>query len=755
MFLLAERMRNAGKFTIADVLAFRLRERPARTAAAIGTLAVVAFYLIAQMVGAGVLIQALVGIDFTLAVILTGAFMLCYVVFGGMVATTWVQIIKAVLLMTGIAVMSIFVLGKVGFNPIELFNRAEANTTAESTFSLGPGTFLASPIDTVSLGLALVLGTAGLPHILMRFFTVPDAKAARGSVVWAMFLIGFFYLLTTFIGFGARAFLGEAGVEAAGTGGNLAAPNLAEFLGGGEGTFGGDLFLAVIAGVAFATILAVVAGLVLSASAAVAHDVWSNIVRKGKDSEKEEVWVAKIAAISIGAIAIVVAIIGGAGLNVSFMVGLAFAVAASANFPALLLALTWRRFNTTGAVTGVLFGVISSIALVIVSPKVWPGADTVTGSPVGWDLANPGIVSIPLGFIGCWLGTMLTHGARRRAHVPRAVRPVGDRAGRREGRARARRALRPQGVHNGGGGRAVAAPSLRTERGATAWLKRRSRPSWRSCWTRRPSRRRASSPQHAVISDPAVYEEAERDPEGFWAEQAEALHWDEKWDTVLDWSEPAVRQVVRRAASSTSPTTASTGTSRPATATASRSTGAARRARSATSRTPTCTATSSASPTRSRTAASAPGDVVGIFLPMIPEVAVAMLACARIGAPHNVVFGGFSPESVKERMEFSEAKALITVDGARRKGKTAPIKQQVDEVMGDLDHLETIIVVQHTGAECSMQEGRDFWWHDASWRPPTTSARPSRWTPSTRSSSSTRAARRPSRRGSCTPPAAT
>ena len=227
MFLLAERMRNAGKFTIADVLAFRLRERPARTAAAIGTLAVVAFYLIAQMVGAGVLIQALVGIDFTPAVILTGLFMLCYVVFGGMVATTWVQIIKAVLLMTGITVMSIFVLGKVGFNPIELFNRADANKGPESTFSLGPGTFLPKPIDTVSLGLALVLGTAGLPHILMRFFTVPNAKAARSSVVWAMFLIGFFYLLTTFIGFGARAFLGEGGVEAAGTGGNLAAPNLA------------------------------------------------------------------------------------------------------------------------------------------------------------------------------------------------------------------------------------------------------------------------------------------------------------------------------------------------------------------------------------------------------------------------------------------------------------------------------------------------------------------------------------------------
>ena len=424
MFLLAERMRNAGKYTIADVLSFRLRERPARTAAALGTLAVVAFYLIAQMVGAGVLIQALVGIDFSLAVILTGIFMLCYVVFGGMVATTWVQIIKAVLLMIGILVMSIFVLGKVGFNPVELFNRAEANTTEESTFSLGPGTFLSSPIDTVSLGLALVLGTAGLPHILMRFFTVPTAKAARSSVVWAMTLIGFFYLLTTFIGFGARAFLGEEGVEAAGTGGNLAAPNLATFLGGGEGTFGGDLFLAVIAGVAFATILAVVAGLVLSASAAVAHDIWSNIVRKGKDSEHEEVWVARIAAMSIGAIAIIIAVIGGSGLNVSFMVGLAFAVAASANFPALLLALTWRRFNTAGAVTGVVLGVFSSIILVVLSPKVWPGVDGDTGSPIGWTLANPGIVSIPLGFLGCYLGHDPDHRARRGAQLRRALRAV-------------------------------------------------------------------------------------------------------------------------------------------------------------------------------------------------------------------------------------------------------------------------------------------------------------------------------------------
>jgi cation/acetate symporter len=412
MFLLAERMRNAGKFTIADVLAFRLRERPARVAAAIGTLAVAAFYLIAQMVGAGVLIQALVGIDFAVAVLITGGFMLTYVILGGMVATTWVQIIKAVLLMVGILVMSVWVLIKVGGNPVELFNRAEANKGgADSTFSLGPGTFLPKPIDTVSLGLALVLGTAGLPHILMRFFTVPNAKAARGSVVWAMVLIGAFYLLTTFIGYGARVFLGAEGVEAAGTGGNLAAPNLAEVL-------GGDVFLAIITAVAFATILAVVAGLVLSASSAIAHDVWSSIIRKGKDSEKEEVIVAKVAALGIGIIAMAIAIIGGSGLNVSFMVGLAFAIAASANFPALLLALTWRRFNTTGAVAGVLTGTLSAIFLIIVSPKVWPGADSVTGSPIGWELSNPGIVSIPLGFLACYLGTVLTkeRGAERSFH---------------------------------------------------------------------------------------------------------------------------------------------------------------------------------------------------------------------------------------------------------------------------------------------------------------------------------------------------
>jgi cation/acetate symporter len=311
-----------------------------------------------------------------------------------------VQIIKAFLLMSAAVVMTIWVLAKVSWNPIDLFTDARSES-AEGEAYLQPGLFLSSPLDTVSLGLGLVLGTAGLPHILMRFFTVPNAKAARSSVMWAMVLIGAFYVMTTALGFGARAILGQGGEEAAGATGNGALPLLADNL-------GGEFFQAIIAGVAFATILAVVAGLVISASGAVAHDVWSNIVRRGKDSESEEVWVAKIAAVAIGALAIGIAILGGEGLNVSFMVGLAFAVAASANFPALLLALTWRRFNTTGAITGVLFGVISSVALVIISPTVWPGPDSEGGLISGYDLANPGIISIPLGFIGCWLGTMLS-----------------------------------------------------------------------------------------------------------------------------------------------------------------------------------------------------------------------------------------------------------------------------------------------------------------------------------------------------------
>src|SRR5215208_1344641 len=303
MFLLAERMRNAGKFTIADVLSFRLRERPARVAAALGTLAVVAFYLIAQMVGAGVLIQALVGIDYYVAVIITGVIMLAYVIFGGMLATTWVQIIKAGLLMTAGVALAVFVGAKVGFSPTELFSRASENHPKGLDY-LKPGLQFDSGLALLSFGVAFVFGTAGLPHILVRFFTVPNAKAARGSIGWAVFLIGVFYLIVMFVGVGARAILTPTEGKAAGETGNLAIPELAQNLGGGEGSAGGDIFLAVISAVALATILAVVAGLVISASGAVAHDVWSNVVRKGRDSEQEEVWVAKIAAIGIGVLAI-------------------------------------------------------------------------------------------------------------------------------------------------------------------------------------------------------------------------------------------------------------------------------------------------------------------------------------------------------------------------------------------------------------------------------------------------------------------
>jgi cation/acetate symporter len=404
LLLLAERMRNAGKFTMADVLAFRLRARPARTAAAIGTLSVVAFYLIAQMIAAGALIGALSGLSFAVAVLITGTCMLAYVLFGGMLATTWVQIIKAVLLLAGVATMAIWVLSKYGFDPFSVFKDAAAHSKKPDAF-LGPGLFFKTPWDTVSTGLAFALGTAGLPHILMRFFTVPTGRVARGSVGWAVAFIGGFYVFVSIVGYGARALI-SGGVETVGEGGNLAAPLLAKQLGGGPGTAGGDVFFAVISGVAFATILAVVAGLVISASGAVAHDIWTNVIRRERSTEQQEVLVGRIAAATIGVIAMALAILAGKGFNIQFLVGLAFAVAASANFPALLLAVLWKRFTTTGAIVGVAVGLISSVTLIVLSPAVWPGPDSTDGAPVS--LANPAIISIPLGFLGCVLGTLLS-----------------------------------------------------------------------------------------------------------------------------------------------------------------------------------------------------------------------------------------------------------------------------------------------------------------------------------------------------------
>jgi cation/acetate symporter len=404
LLLLAERMRNAGQYTMADLLTFRLDARPARTAAAVGTLFVAAFYLVAQMIAAGALIEALAGLTFPLAVVITGAVMLAYVIFGGMLATTWVQIIKAVLLLTCVAVLAVWVLGKFDFNPSKLLSRA-ADRSGKGEAFLAPGLLFVKPLDSISTGVAFALGTAGLPHILMRFYTVPNAGAARRSVGWAVLLIGVFYVLVSIVGFGSRGLFGPEGEKLAGTGGNLIAPYTAQLLGGGAGTAGGDIFFAIISAVAFATILAVVAGLVISASGAVAHDFWNNVVRRGELEERGELMVARVAAAAIGAVAIVLALLAGKNFNIQFLVGLAFSVAASANFPALLLSVVWRRFTTAGALTGVAFGLIASVTLIILSPAVWPGADS-NGSP--FPLSNPAVVSIPVGFLGCVLGTLLS-----------------------------------------------------------------------------------------------------------------------------------------------------------------------------------------------------------------------------------------------------------------------------------------------------------------------------------------------------------
>ena len=404
LLLLAERMRNAGRYTMADLLTFRLSDRPARTAAAIGTLFVAAFYLVAQMIAAGALIEALAGLSFPIAVVITGVVMLAYVIFGGMLATTWVQIIKAVLLLACVIVLGVWVLGRFDFNPSHVLARGAARFGKGDDY-LGPGLFFVRPLDSVSTGLAFALGTAGLPHILMRFYTVPDARAARRSAGWAVLLIGVFYIFVSIVGFGSRALLGGEGEKLAGTGGNLIAPYTAEFLGGGAGSTGGDIFFAVISAVAFATILAVVAGLVISASGAVAHDFFNSVLRRGEMEERDEIRVARLAAAAIGVVAILLALLAGKEFNIQFLVGLAFSVAASANFPALLLSVTWRRFNTAGALVGVAFGLIASVTLIILSPAVWPGHDS-EGSP--FPLSNPAIVSIPVGFLGCVLGTLLT-----------------------------------------------------------------------------------------------------------------------------------------------------------------------------------------------------------------------------------------------------------------------------------------------------------------------------------------------------------
>src|SRR4051794_33392103 len=402
LFLLAERMRNAGKFTVADVLAFRLRARPIRIAVAINTLLISGIYLVAQLVGAGGVIEALAGIGFPIAVLVCGVFMVAYVVFGGMLATTWVQIIKAVMLMIAGVIVAVAVLAKFNFSPAQLLDSAAAHHPDKDAIR-GPGTYLTSPAAVISTGLTIFIGTAGLPHILMRFFTVPNARAARTSVVWTISLIAIFTALVTVIGFGARALLGQGASEAVGKGGNNAAPLLAQFLGGGDGTTGGDIALALFSAAAFATILAVVAGLVIASAGAIAHDLWRNVL--GRGSEEGERRVAQIAAIGVGVAAILGTLAIGSGFNVTVLVSMAFVFAASANFPPLLLALLWRRFNTTRALTRIALRILSSPVMIALSPPVWPGPDS-QGSPS--PLSFPGLVTIPIGFLGCWLGTVLS-----------------------------------------------------------------------------------------------------------------------------------------------------------------------------------------------------------------------------------------------------------------------------------------------------------------------------------------------------------
>ncbi len=395
MFLIAEPLRNLGKFTFADVVAFRLKQRPVRIASSFGSLMTIVFYLIAQMVGAGSLITTLFGLPYEVAILIVGVVMISYVLFGGMLATTWVQIIKACLLLGGATLLVIMTLSYFDMNPIKLIEQAAAKYTDKV---LSPGGFVTNPWDAISLGLALILGTAGLPHILMRFFTVPDAKQARKSVFIATGLIGYFYILTFVIGFGAMVLVGQDVISSFDKGGNMAALLLAE-------SVGGKFFLGFIAAVAFATILAVVAGLTLSGASTLSHDLYVNVIKKGKSDEVGEVKVARIATLLIGILAMVLGLVF-KGQNVAFMVGLAFAIAASANFPSLLLSIVWKKFTTKGAVTSVITGAGLAITLIILSPTVW--VDIFKNEEAIFPLKNPALISMTASFLVGIIVSLLT-----------------------------------------------------------------------------------------------------------------------------------------------------------------------------------------------------------------------------------------------------------------------------------------------------------------------------------------------------------
>ena len=395
MFLIAEPLRNLGKFTFADVVAFRLNQTPVRIASAIGGVLTVLVYTIAQMVGAGNLIKLMFGIPYEWAEIIVGGVMLAYVLFGGMIATTWVQIVKAVLLLCGVSILTFIVLGKFGFNPGNLYAAVAAKYQQTA---LEPGGLVTNPIDAISLGLALMFGLLGLPHILMRFYTVPDAKAARKSVLYATGFIGYFYIIIPIVGFGAAALVGRDVITGFDKGGNMAAPLVAELV-------GGTPFLGFIAAVAFATILAVVAGLTLAGASALSHDIYVSVVKKGNATEQEQVKVAKIATLIFGIVAVLLGI-SFKGQNVAFMVGLAFAIACSANFPALLLSIVWRKFTTAGAVWSILTGAILSVVLIILSPTIW--VDIMKNPAPIFALKNPAIVSMTAAFVVAIVVSLLT-----------------------------------------------------------------------------------------------------------------------------------------------------------------------------------------------------------------------------------------------------------------------------------------------------------------------------------------------------------
>jgi cation/acetate symporter len=435
-FLMAERLRNLGKFTFADVAGYRFQQTPIRIFAASGTLVVVAFYLIAQMVGAGALIKLLFGLDYWLAVVIVGALMMVYVLFGGMTATTWVQIIKACLLLAGVTFMAFMVMAQFGFSPEALFAKGVAVKTqlAANTGKspdeaariglaiMGPGGFVKDPISAISFGMALMFGTAGLPHILMRFFTVPDAKQARKSVLWATTWIGYFYVLIFIIGFGAITLVltnpefsdtAKGIIKGGGGSANMAAVLVAKAV-------GGNVFFGFISAVAFATILAVVAGLTLSGASAVSHDLYATVIKKGKADSSSELKVSRITTLVLGVVAVVLGI-AFEKQNIAFMVSLAFAIAASANFPVLFMAVLWKNCTTRGAVIGGFLGLISSVALTVVSPSVW---EATLGNPAGSALfpyTSPALFSMTIGFVGIWLFSILDrspNAARERAAFP-------------------------------------------------------------------------------------------------------------------------------------------------------------------------------------------------------------------------------------------------------------------------------------------------------------------------------------------------